>query len=244
MEKEEMKNKNYSKWDESFMMTAKLVGDRHATCARVKVGCVIAKDRRIVSIGYNGVASKQEHCVDKFTKMIVPQDQHTEDQYTNLYDVLRTAKVHEFHDMIGLNGYNVRIFDRPMRDREAKVIFEWILSIDVAYQAYVGNNKPLLERIEEVKEEFFNSDAFKTLHREWSIDNELHAEQNAIGFAAKNGIDISGASLYCTITPCRYCAKLIVSSGIKRVFYGAVYDREDTRDYFKQNNIETTQIKI
>jgi len=45
----------------------------------------------------------------------------------------------------------------------------------------------------------------------------VHAEQNAICQAAKRGVSIDGATLYCQMTPCPVCAKMIVNSGIKRV---------------------------
>ena len=48
----------------------------------------------------------------------------------------------------------------------------------------------------------------------------IHAEQNAIIQAAKLGISIEGATLYCTHQPCVICAKMIVNSGISRVIYG------------------------
>jgi len=44
-----------------------------------------------------------------------------------------------------------------------------------------------------------------------------HAEQNAITQAAKIGISINGATLYCYMTPCYTCAKMIINSGIKKV---------------------------
>jgi dCMP deaminase len=44
-----------------------------------------------------------------------------------------------------------------------------------------------------------------------------HAEANAICQAAKNGVSINGATLYCRMTPCRNCAMMIANSGIKRV---------------------------
>ena len=47
----------------------------------------------------------------------------------------------------------------------------------------------------------------------------IHAEQNAIIQAAKLGISIDGATLYCTHYPCTICAKMIVNSGIKRVVF-------------------------
>jgi dCMP deaminase len=45
----------------------------------------------------------------------------------------------------------------------------------------------------------------------------VHAEQNAICQAARQGISINGATLYCRMTPCRTCAMLIINCGIKRV---------------------------
>ncbi|WP_394341142.1 deoxycytidylate deaminase [Pedobacter nanyangensis] len=51
----------------------------------------------------------------------------------------------------------------------------------------------------------------------------LHAEENAILYAVKNGSKIEGATLYTTLSPCIACARLILSSGIKEVFYRDSY---------------------
>jgi dCMP deaminase len=45
----------------------------------------------------------------------------------------------------------------------------------------------------------------------------LHAEQNAIIQAAKHGVNIDGAVLYCTHSPCIICSKMLINSGIKRI---------------------------
>lgn len=45
----------------------------------------------------------------------------------------------------------------------------------------------------------------------------VHAEQNAICQAAKRGISIEGATIYCRMTPCRTCAMLLINCGISRV---------------------------
>ena len=47
----------------------------------------------------------------------------------------------------------------------------------------------------------------------------VHAEQNAIAQAARLGISIEGATLYCTHKPCVTCTKIIINAGIKRVVY-------------------------
>lgn len=44
-----------------------------------------------------------------------------------------------------------------------------------------------------------------------------HAEQNAIAQAARIGVALDGATLYCRMTPCATCAKSIITVGIKRV---------------------------
>ncbi len=51
----------------------------------------------------------------------------------------------------------------------------------------------------------------------------LHAEQNAILYAIKNGNKLEGATLYTTLSPCISCARIILSSGIKNVYYQQSY---------------------
>ena len=51
----------------------------------------------------------------------------------------------------------------------------------------------------------------------------IHAEQNAIIQAAKLGVSIDGATLYCTHQPCSVCAKMIINAGIKRIVYQEGY---------------------
>jgi len=51
----------------------------------------------------------------------------------------------------------------------------------------------------------------------------LHAEQNAILYAVKNGADLEGATLYTTLSPCLPCARLIFSAGIIHVVYRHSY---------------------
>ena len=52
-----------------------------------------------------------------------------------------------------------------------------------------------------------------------SCTRSVHAESNAIVFAAKLGTAIDGCTLHTTHTPCPTCADLIINSGIKRVVY-------------------------
>jgi len=66
----------------------------------------------------------------------------------------------------------------------------------------------------------------------------VHAEQNAIIQAAKLGISIEGATLYCTHQPCILCAKMIVNSGISRVVYGEGYPDEFSLAIFEEAGVQ------
>lgn len=54
----------------------------------------------------------------------------------------------------------------------------------------------------------------------------IHAEQNAIIQAAKMGVSIEGATLYCSHQPCVICSKMIVNAGIVRIVYEKSYPDE------------------
>ena len=65
----------------------------------------------------------------------------------------------------------------------------------------------------------------------------IHAEQNAIIQAAKLGVSIDGATLYCTHQPCVMCAKMIVNSGIVRVVYQEGYPDEFSLEILKEGGV-------
>lgn len=82
----------------------------------------------------------------------------------------------------------------------------------------------------------------RVLHEDGTITQHcvrtVHAEQNAICQAAKLGIAIRGATLYCRMTPCRVCAMLIINCGIARVVCERRYhDGRESEDMFRQAGI-------
>jgi dCMP deaminase len=117
-------------WDEYFMSIAQVVGTR-ATCDRGRSGCVIVKDKHILTTGYVGSPPGIAHCDEVG---------------------------HEMHTVI-------------------------------------------------------NEDGTESKH----CIRTTHAEQNAIVQAARMGVSLLGATLYCKMTPCYVCAKLIITAGITRV---------------------------
>lgn len=50
-------------------------------------------------------------------------------------------------------------------------------------------------------------------------DDAVHAEANAIAFAARHGVAVEHATMYVTNSPCTGCAKLIINAGLSEVFY-------------------------
>lgn len=117
-------------WDEYFIGIMHAVGAR-ATCDRGRTGCVLVKDKRIISTGYVGAPSGCKSCDDIG---------------------------HEMHTVVNENGTQSRHCIRTS-----------------------------------------------------------HNEENAIAQAARIGVSTEGSTLYCMMTPCYTCAKLIINSGIKRV---------------------------
>ncbi|SFV75891.1 dCMP deaminase [hydrothermal vent metagenome] len=66
-------------------------------------------------------------------------------------------------------------------------------------------------------------------HHEWSKKYEIHAEMNAIIWAARKGISIEGATIYVTLEPCSECSKNLIASGIKRIVYAQPYEHNDSK---------------
>jgi len=141
-------------WDEYFMKIARAVAER-ATCDRGKSGCVIARDKRLLTTGYVGAPAGLPHCDEVGHQM--------------------KTMIHE--------------------------------------------------------------DGVQTQH----CVRTSHAEENAIIQAARHGISVDGATIYCKMTPCYHCAKSIINSGIKRVVTEKDYHAsKDTKEIFRKAGIELT----
>ena len=139
-------------WDEYFMEIMEAVAKR-ATCDRGRSGCVITRDKHILTTGYVGAPPGLPHCDEVGHQMnkVVHEDGHTSEH------CIRTT----------------------------------------------------------------------------------HAEQNAIVQAAKIGVSLDGATLYCRMTPCANCAKTIIGAGIKRVVCDKRYHAgEESEKMLKQVGID------
>lgn len=107
----------------------------------------------------------------------------------------------------------------------------------ILFTGYVGS--PMgLPHCDEVGHEFKD-----TIHEDGSITKHCvrttHAEQNAICQAARFGISIDAGTLYCTMTPCYTCAKMIINSGIVRVVVQQDYQASvESRRVFAEAGIK------
>jgi len=99
---------------------------------------------------------------------------------------------------------------------------------------YNGSPKGYLNCCDKFNKENFN----RKDHHKWSNIYEIHAELNAILFAAKNGISLDGCVMYVTFKPCDQCIKNIIQSGIKKVIYLNEYDKCSlNNDLISETNI-------
>jgi cytidine deaminase len=63
----------------------------------------------------------------------------------------------------------------------------------------------------------------------------VHAEMAAITDAARRGVSVAGARLFCTTFPCHNCAKHIVASGIREVIYIEPYPKSRVAALFSDS---------
>jgi len=157
----------FNKYDRVMMDTAVIWSDM-SVCVRGKVGVVIARDNRIISVGYNGtITGTKNECEDKIVSCV----------NCNI-DIKVSDFIEEVHKpnklSIKCNCGITHHYDRDVLEENS----------------YSKTN-----------------------------DLTLHAEQNALMFAAKNGISLFGATIYVTKSPCKDCSKLIAQSGIAKVIY-------------------------
>ncbi|VVB80411.1 Dephospho-CoA kinase [uncultured archaeon] len=102
---------------------------------------------------------------------------------------------------------------------------------------YVGAPRglPHCDEVGHLMKEVLHEDGRKSSH----CMRTVHAEQNAICQAARMGISLDSATIYCKMTPCRTCAMLIINCGIKRVVSEKDYqDSIESKEMFKKAGIE------
>jgi dCMP deaminase len=69
----------------------------------------------------------------------------------------------------------------------------------------------------------------------------LHAEQNAIIQAAKHGVNIADATLYCTNSPCIICSKMLINAGVQRIIYQEGYPDLLSMEMLAESGVEVLE---
>ncbi len=70
----------------------------------------------------------------------------------------------------------------------------------------------------------------------------IHAEQDIISRAAKEGVALEGTTLYVTHFPCPVCAKLIITAGIKKCFFSEGWSTLASAPLFESAGIEIVKV--
>jgi dCMP deaminase len=76
------------------------------------------------------------------------------------------------------------------------------------------------------------------------LTTDSHAEPLVIGYAARKGIALEGASIYVTTFPCPPCAKLIRACGFAKCYFVEGYAMLDGESLLKESGIEIIQVDM
>lgn len=71
----------------------------------------------------------------------------------------------------------------------------------------------------------------------------VHAEMNVIAFAAKNGVSTEGCTMIVTDSPCYECSKLIIQSGIKKIYYDKEYRLTESLDFLREYGVKVERFE-
>ena len=70
----------------------------------------------------------------------------------------------------------------------------------------------------------------------------IHAEANVLVQAARNGVNIAGAAIYITASPCWSCFKMIANAGLRRIVFGEFYRDERIFEFAAELGIALTLV--
>lgn len=71
----------------------------------------------------------------------------------------------------------------------------------------------------------------------------IHAEQNVIIQAARYGVSIIGATLYCTNQPCVICTKMLINAGITAIYYRDGYPDRLSAEMLALAGVSTAKVE-
>jgi dCMP deaminase len=72
----------------------------------------------------------------------------------------------------------------------------------------------------------------------------IHAEANALAYAARHGVSVEGGTVYTTLSPCYACSQLIIAAGLSRVVYARSYRDPAGIDLLKRAGLTVDKLGI
>lgn len=102
---------------------------------------------------------------------------------------------------------------------------------------YVGSpaGLPHCDEVGHEMHKVIHEDGHESMH----CIRTIHAEQNAVAQAARLGIALDGGTVYCKMTPCYVCAKILLNCGIKRIVAAKDYHASgQSKRIFKEAKVK------
>lgn len=233
------------KYDFAMMKTAYIFSDQsHAL--KLKVGAVLAKDGRILVTGYNGTIAGQRNLCER-CNIIIPEITNEpfslETSLSNLFIVNSEGTLSLFFRQDGMNPVKLlTILEKAFRllfKNKEQTLLESLPLKDVIPQKDIDKTITSLMLLLESDKLSYKGSYITELKTKPYV---LHAEQNVIAYAARNGIPTEGATLYVTHSPCKECAKLIAQSGIVEVVYSKEYRDTEGINFLRESDVNVRSL--
>lgn len=93
---------------------------------------------------------------------------------------------------------------------------------------------------EDCNDYFCGDPSTREAHHEFSERTTIHAEMNALLWAARSGIAVDQATLYVTLQPCHQCIKACIAAGIQTIIYKDSYDKSHpySKEFCEKANVK------
>jgi dCMP deaminase len=175
--------------------------------------------------------------------------QDVETEYKNVFirrnkHMLRDEKMPDTHKVISMDELTTKLWADVLVESQKSA--DWYRQVGAALVkdgqvVYLTHN----EHMPEEQTPNIEGDARTLFKRGIRLEysTAAHAEVVAIGSAAKHGVVTSGAELYMTDFPCPYCARLIVSAGIAKVYFLRGYAVLEGDAFLKEAGVEVIKVE-
>ena len=170
-------------------------------------------------------------------------------EYRNVFvrrnnHTVRDEKLPDTHAVVKMDEFTKKIWGDVLAEADKSA--DWYRQVGVALVkdgevVYVTHN----QHMPEAQQPNIEGDARTLFKRGIRLDysTAAHAEVLAIGAAARSGIMTEGAELFTTDFPCPYCARLITTAGIKKVYFLRGYAVLEGDEFLKGAGIEVIRVQ-